>query len=304
MRVGPVLLSLLLLAGCGQLAGCGRGAERTGSTGGDGAAPRVVPMRAPASQRFGTRAHFDTGALRMRLAGSQPHWPGPRLPVAPPPRRVDCERLKCVALTFDDGPGEQTDRVLDALAAHRARATFFMLGQMITDGTREFVRRMVSEGHQLGNHSWDHPSLAGLSSEALKRELSRTQDIVRQVTGVRMHVMRPPYGATNHQVAAATRQEGLAQILWAVDTLDWRDRNAGIVAKRCGEAKPGDIVLMHDIHPTTVQALPHLLDTLDRKGFTYVTVSELLGALVPGKEYLGRPPVDRGLQAKEAAPGS
>ncbi|GIH70705.1 polysaccharide deacetylase family protein [Sphaerimonospora thailandensis] len=302
MRIGPVLLSLLLLTGSAELAGCGRGAERGAERGEAG--PRVLPMRAPAAHRFGTRAHFDTGVLRMRLAGIQPRWPGPRMPVAPPPRQVDCERLKCVALTFDDGPGEQTDKVLDVLAAHHARATFFMLGEMITEGTREFVRRMVSEGHELGNHSWDHASLAGLSPEALKRELGRTQDIVRQVAGVRMSVMRPPYGATNHEVAAVTKQEGLAQILWAVDTLDWRDRNASVVAKRCGDAKPGDIVLMHDIHPTTVQALPHLLDALDHKGFTYVTVSELLGRLVPGKEYLSRPPTDRGLQAKEARPGS
>jgi peptidoglycan/xylan/chitin deacetylase (PgdA/CDA1 family) len=89
-------------------------------------------------------------------------------------------------------------------------------------------------------------------------------------------------------VEAVTRQEGLAQILWALDPLDWRDRNAATVVRRCGEAKPGDIVLMHDIHPTTVQAVPHLLDQLDKKGFTYVTVSELLGSLTPGKQYTKR----------------
>ena len=100
-----------------------------------------------------------------------------------------------------------------------------------------------------------------------------------------MRLMRPPYGSTNHEVEAVTKQEGLAQIMWDVDTLDWRDRNAALVAKRCEEAKPGDIVLMHDIHPTTVEALPRLLDELDRKHFTYVTVSELIGSLTPGKAY-------------------
>lgn len=295
MRIGRVLLSLLLLAGCGELAGCGRGTERT--------KPRVLPMHA--NRRFGTDPRFDPNLLGMRLAGAQRGWPGPRLPVAPPRRKIDCETRKCVALSFDDGPAEHTGAVLDLLAAHRARATFFMLGALIDDTTRDIVRRMVAEGHELGNHSWDHASLVGLSPEALKRQLSRTQDIVHRVTGVRMRVMRPPYGATNHRVAEATKQEGLAQILWAVDTLDWRDRDAALVAKRSGAAKPGDIVLMHDIHQTTVRALPRLLDELDRRGFTYVTVSELLGDLVPGREYVSRPPVKERLRAQgEPRPGT
>ncbi|GAA4578283.1 hypothetical protein GCM10023194_00780 [Planotetraspora phitsanulokensis] len=268
MRVGLLLLSLLLAAGCGE------------------ARSSAVPSPSSKSHHaFRAGAQFDAQVFGNRLAGRQRGWPGPRMPVAPPPRKIDCKQLKCVALTFDDGPGDRTDAVLDTLAAHRARATFFMLGQMVTDETRGFVRRMVSEGHELGNHSWDHPSLVGLSPEALRRELQRTQDVVQQVAGVRMRLMRPPYGSTDKRVEDATREEGLAQILWDLDTLDWRDRNAALVAKRSGEAKPGDIVLMHDIHPTTVEALPRLLDELDRKHFTYVTVSELIGSPTPGKAY-------------------
>jgi peptidoglycan-N-acetylglucosamine deacetylase len=277
MRIGSVLLSFALLAG---LAGCGQ----TGTS----AVPVVSRMAGPAPPRYPIGKGFDPGVLRMRLTAAQPRWPGPRLPLAPPPRRIDCKSVKCVALTFDDGPGENTDKVLDLLAAHHARATFFVLGQMITDKTRDYIRRMVSEGHEVGNHSWDHASLTGLSPEALRRELDRTQEAVRQVAGVRMSLMRPPYGSTNHQVEAVTRQEGLAQIMWAVDTLDWRDRNPALVATRCEKAKPGDIVLMHDIHPTTIEAVPRLLDELDRKGFTYVTVSELLGNPTPGKQYSNR----------------
>lgn len=273
MRIGSVLLSLLLLGGC---AGAGTGAM-SGRRAGPAAPPRFAAARQP-----------DADLLRWRLAGAQRGAPGPRLPVAPPPRRIDCRQHHCVALTFDDGPGEYTGHVLDLLAAHHARATFFLLGQMITNETRDFVRRMVSEGHEVGNHSWDHAALSGLSPEALRQELERTQEAVRKVTGVRMRLMRPPYGATNHEVQAGTKQAGLAQILWAVDTLDWLNRNPTVIAQRSAAAKPGDIVLMHDIHATTVQALPRLLDELDRKGFTYVTVSELLGPTVPGKEYTNR----------------
>ncbi|MEV7806241.1 polysaccharide deacetylase family protein [Microbispora sp. NPDC088329] len=274
MRIGSVLLSLLLLGGCAQVRSVPAGENRPG----------------PAAQhpRFGTPRRFDADLLRWRLAGAQRGVPGPRLPAIPPPRHVDCRKHKCVALTFDDGPAEYTGHVLDLLAAHHARATFFLLGQMITNETRDFVRRMAAEGHEIGNHSWDHASLAGLSPDALRHELDRTQDAVRKVTGVRMRLMRPPYGATNQTVDNETKQTGLAQILWAVDTLDWLNRNPTVIAQRSAAAKPGDIVLMHDIHPTTVQALPRLLDELDHKGFTYVTVSELLGDTAPGKKYTNK----------------
>ncbi|MBX6383129.1 MAG: polysaccharide deacetylase family protein [Microbispora sp.] len=272
MRIGSVLLSLLLLGGCAQAGTMTVKGERP-----------VAPH-----PRFGTSRHFDADLLRFRLAGAQREASAKRLPAIPPPRHIDCMRRKCVALTFDDGPGEYTGHVLDLLAAHHARATFFLLGQMITDETRDVVRRMASEGHEIGNHSWDHASLPGLSSESLRRELDRTQEAVRKATGVRMRLMRPPYGATGPALDTETKQEGLAQILWAVDTLDWLNRNPTVIAQRSAAAKPGDIVLMHDIHPTTVQALPRLLDELDRKGFTYVTVSELLGSTTPGKKYTNR----------------
>ncbi|GIH49733.1 Peptidoglycan/xylan/chitin deacetylase, PgdA/CDA1 family [Microbispora rosea] len=274
MRIGSVLLSLLLLGGCGQV--------RTVPVSGERHGPEA-PL-----PRFGTPRHFDADLLRFRLAGIQRGAARPRLPAVPPPRHIDCRQRKCVALTFDDGPAEYTGHVLDLLAAHHARATFFLLGQMITNETQDFVRRMAAEGHEIGNHSWDHASLPGLSSDALRRELDRTQEAVQKASGVTMRLMRPPYGATSKAVDDETKQTGLAQILWAVDTLDWLNRNPTVITQRSAAAKPGDIVLMHDIHPTTVQALPRLLDELDRKGFTYVTVSELLGGTTPGKKYTNR----------------
>lgn len=242
-------------------------------------APRVPPPATPSP--------FDPEELAEKLTVIQPQWPRNRLPVAPAARKIDCRRVRCVALTFDDGPGEHTGRLLAALARHHARATFFVIGQMVAEDRGETLRRMVSEGHELGNHSWDHPPLTQLSPGRLKYQLSSTQKIVKRLAGVRMTFMRPPYGATDKRVAAEARREGLAQILWNVDTLDWRDRDASIVLQRATQATPGSIVLMHDIHASTVDAIPGILDQFARRGYAFVTLSELYGRgrLVPGREY-------------------
>ncbi|MEU8359505.1 polysaccharide deacetylase family protein [Nonomuraea sp. NPDC048882] len=229
-----------------------------------------------------TRPVVDPDSLAKRLISMQAGWPRSR--------RFDCARLKCVALTFDDGPGEHTGRLLDMLSTRDVKATFFVIGQMVAaDKGGHTVRRIVGDGHEIGNHSWSHPALSELPHEAVKRELKHTEDIVQRLTGVRMRVMRPPYGATDEAVAAETRREGLAQILWSVDTLDWRDRESATVVKRASQAKPGSIVLLHDIHRTTVDAVPEMLDRLGRKGYTFVTVSELYGRTpAPGRKYTER----------------
>ncbi|MEV4801017.1 polysaccharide deacetylase family protein [Nonomuraea sp. NPDC049421] len=227
-------------------------------------------------------ATIDPVTLAKRLVSMQAGWPRSR--------NFDCSKLKCVALTFDDGPGEHTWRLLDLLRSRDVRATFFVIGQMVAaDKGGHTVRRIVDDGHEIGNHSWSHPPLAELPPHRVKQELRHTEHIVRQLTGVRMRVMRPPYGSTDEQVAAETRREGLAQILWNLDTLDWRDRVTETVAERASHAKPGSIVLLHDIHRTTVDAMPKVLDTLARRGFTFVTVSELYGRTPsPGKMYTER----------------
>ncbi|MFC4533576.1 polysaccharide deacetylase family protein [Sphaerisporangium dianthi] len=235
------------------------------------------------------RAVSDPALLALRVIVQQPGWPGSRPIVAPGDRSIRCAQAKCVALTFDDGPFDYTGTVLDTLARHNARATFFVVGQMVTPLTSPLLRRMVAEGHQLGNHSWDHPPLTSLSHDTLRAQLERTQQAVRSVTGITMRLMRPPYGATDGKVAEETGKAGLAQIMWDLDTLDWRDRNSALVARRASAARPGSVVLLHDIHKTTMEALPHLLADLSAKGYTFVTVSELYGAreLVPGKRYAG-----------------
>ncbi|GAT67482.1 polysaccharide deacetylase family protein [Planomonospora sp. ID91781] len=231
----------------------------------------------------------DPETLARDLTEIQPQWPAARFPVPPAARKVDCARTRCVALTFDDGPGEYTGPLLDTLAAHRARATFFVIGRTVADGDGADLRRMVAEGHELGNHSWSHADLTGLPEDGIEEELRRTQEAVRRVTGVRMAFMRPPYGATDRRVASTSRREGLAQILWNVDTLDWLERDGAALLRRAGGAEPGSIVLMHDIHRVTVETVPALLEDLAARGYTFVTLSELYGrALTPGRAYLKR----------------
>lgn len=201
---------------------------------------------------------------------------------------VDCQDAdsKCIALTFDDGPAGRTPEILDALAKHHARATFFVTGEPVREHP-ETVRRAYAEGHELANHTVHHPDLTSLGPDDVTDELTTVNTLVRRETGYSMDLMRPPYGATDEGVADVTEELDQAQILWSIDTNDWRDHDAGLVSKRAVKrAQPGSIVLMHDIHDTTVDAVPRILERLDEKGYTMVTVSQLLGETEPGKEYI------------------
>ncbi len=202
--------------------------------------------------------------------------------------RPYCERFKCVAITYDDGPAAPTGRLLTTLRQKRAKATFFVLGQQVA-ARPKLARRIVRNGHQIGVHTWDHPDLTRLNSAGVRRQLWRTIDAIEHATDVRTHLMRPPYGATDATVKEAARRAKLAQILWSVDTEDWRVRDADIVVRRVlSQARRGSIVLMHDIHPTTADAAGRIIDGLRARGFRLVTVSKLLGATKPGEVYFSR----------------
>ncbi|MBB4932567.1 peptidoglycan/xylan/chitin deacetylase (PgdA/CDA1 family) [Lipingzhangella halophila] len=215
---------------------------------------------------------------------------------------VDCSTAesKCIALTFDDGPGERTPELLDALAEHDAKATFFLTGEPLRENV-DTLRREYAEGHEIANHTETHPNLTTIGSGEVEDELTPVNALVRRETGHEMTLMRPPYGATDDSSAAVSKDLGLAEILWSVDTNDWRDRNAGKVASHTVKhAKPGSIVLMHDIHGTTIDAVPRMLEKLTNKGFTMVTVSQLLGETEPGEEYRdGHPDKDKDKDDKD-----
>lgn len=183
-----------------------------------------------------------------------------------------------VALTFDDGPHPQnTPRLLDMLRERGVPATFYVVGRSV-DTHPEIVRRMVREGHEVANHTWNHSYLTRLGAAGVKSQIEQTERAIRAATGVGSTNMRPPYGATNAALNRRMNEEfGMDVVLWSVDPQDWRHRNAGRVASFIIEnTKPGDIILAHDIHVTTVDAMPRVLDALLAKGFRFVTVSELL----------------------------
>ncbi|NQN68267.1 polysaccharide deacetylase family protein [Streptococcus suis] len=187
----------------------------------------------------------------------------------------DKKVLRQIALTFDDGPNPATTPViLDLLKKYNVKATFFVLGSNV-EGKEAILQRMVAEGHEVANHTWSHPNLTHLSTEQVKQEIEMTQAIVEKAIGKRPTMMRPPFGAVNQTVVNAM---GLPSIYWNVDTEDWlsRDSNA-IFARVQQQACPGCIILMHDIHQTTVDSLEPVLQFLTSEGYNLVTTSELLG---------------------------
>jgi len=160
-----------------------------------------------------------------------------------------------------------------------------MVGEMVQlhPGT---ARRIARAGHAVGVHTWDHSDLSSLPARQVRSQLARTAQIIRRVTGANPTLMRPPYGSSNRRVRRIERQLGLAEIMWDVDTADWRDRNAGLVSARALRGvRRNSVILMHDIRSTTVDAAGSLIKSLRRRGFRLVTVPELLGRTQPGRSY-------------------
>ena len=181
---------------------------------------------------------------------------------------------KAVALTFDDGPSPKTTPVaLDLLKKYNAKGTFFMVGHAV-EGNEDIIKRVIAEGHQIGNHSWDHPVLTKISLEKAKSQINDTTAALKKASGLDVHIMRPPYGAINGAIPAEVDQ---SFILWDVDTLDWKNRNTASIMKEVRKAQAGSIILMHDIHQTTIDALPLILQYLTEQGFEMVTIEELMG---------------------------
>ncbi len=187
-----------------------------------------------------------------------------------------------IALTFDDGPGPYTNQVVDALAAHGARATFFMVGNRMQTYSGA-AQHVVATGNQLGNHSWQHDQLTLKSAQAAADDINRTQASIAAVTGVTPLIMRPPYGETNNAIVAAV---GMPEILWSIDTRDWATHNTqSTINSVISNAHCGAIVLMHDIHSSTAAAVWPILDNLQSRGFSMVTVQDLIGTPPTGRYY-------------------
>src|SRR6266508_2789312 len=197
-----------------------------------------------------------------------------------------------IAITFDDGPSATlTPKLLDLLAAHHIKATFFVIGENVAEHP-EIVERATREGHEIAYHSWSHPNFGKMSDEGVRRQLSRTDDAIKNATGVRPTLLRPPYGSiTARQKRWIHDEFGYQIILWDVDPNDWKRPGPAVVRNRIlQETRPGSIVLSHDIHPGTIEAMPSTLDALEAKGFKFVTVSELIRMAVPKASHSSPPP--------------
>jgi len=185
-----------------------------------------------------------------------------------------------IAMTFDDGPSATlTPKLLDLLAAHHIKATFFVIGENVAEHP-EIVARAAQEGHEIANHSWSHPNFGKMSDEGVRSQLQRTDDAIKSATGKRPTLMRPPYGSITAREKRWIHDEfGYQIILWDVDPYDWKRPGPAVVRNRIlKETRPGSIVLSHDIHPGTIEAMPSTFDALEAKGFKFVTVSELIRA--------------------------
>ncbi len=207
----------------------------------------------------------------------------PQIPKVPPPgARNSYSSVQVhgpyLAITFDDGPHPQnTPRLLGILRERNVKATFFVVGTLVKEYPG-IIRAILADGHEIGNHSLTHPIMTRLSDEKIRHEIGATADALQNIAGYRSRLFRPPGGATNARMKQWFYDEyGLCTILWSVDPNDWKRPGVSAVTQRLvNGAHPGAILLCHDLHAPTVDAMPGTLDALLAKGYRFVTVSQLL----------------------------
>ncbi|WLR42536.1 polysaccharide deacetylase family protein [Bacillus carboniphilus] len=184
---------------------------------------------------------------------------------------------KYIALTFDDGPSPKaTPEILRVLDNFNVKATFFMLGSQV-EYYPDLAKEVAERGHEIANHTQNHVDLTHLNKESVRKQIVESKQIITDVTGVNPNLIRPPYGAFNRKVEEVASLTNSPLILWSVDSLDWKLLDPSLVSKVVErEAKTNSIVLLHDIHPSTAEALPDILKVLQKDGYQLVTISQLL----------------------------
>jgi peptidoglycan/xylan/chitin deacetylase (PgdA/CDA1 family) len=206
-----------------------------------------------------------------------------QIPKVPPPGARNTYSSVSVngpylAMTFDDGPHPQnTPRLLNMLKERNIKATFFVVGQLAKEYP-DIIRRILADGHEIGNHTMTHPTITRLSEDKLQREIRGTHKALVDIAGYHTRLFRPPGGATNATLKQRFHDEfGYCTIMWSVDPQDWKRPGVGVVTSRLvNGAHNGGILLCHDLHAPTIDAMPNTLDTLLTKGYHFVTVSQLL----------------------------
>ena len=223
------------------------------------------------------------------LGSEQTPDPVPRTPsVTPQSGDVDPSR-PMVALTFDDGPSKYTTKILDLLELYGGRATFFVVGNLV-EAKSDTVKRAADLGCEILGHSWDHRDLTKLSANEIRAQLLNTNKVIEEITGTSPQFFRPPYGAVNDRVKNVSRELGFGIVNWSIDTRDWETRNANAVYNVImNNVTNRAIILTHDLHGTTADAMERVIPELIARGYQLVTVSELMyySGIVfePGKIY-------------------
>lgn len=181
---------------------------------------------------------------------------------------------KQVALTFDDGPHEVfTPMLLDGLKERGVKATFFLMGENI-EGKEEIVKRMEEEGHLIGSHSYKHQQMTKQTEKIVLESIEKNSELIASITGEYPVYLRPPYGDWNDTLE---NDVDMTTVFWTVDSLDWKYQNADKTLKKIlKDTEDGDIILMHDIFQTSVEAALKVIDTLEGEGYTFVTIDEML----------------------------
>jgi peptidoglycan/xylan/chitin deacetylase (PgdA/CDA1 family) len=210
---------------------------------------------------------------------------------------VDCSQVKCVALTFDDGPSPFTDRLLQILVDNDARSTFFLIGNKVAANPAG-AKRIADAGMEVANHTWEHPNLTTIPPELIAGQLTKANDAIAAATGITPTLYRPAGGLSNDAVRAAAKQLGMAEILWDVIPFDWmNDANTAATTQMLKtQIRPGSVVLFHDTYSSTVDVVYQFIPVLKANGYHMVTVSQLLGGRAPGSSYGGR---ENGLPAND-----
>lgn len=186
-------------------------------------------------------------------------------------RKIDTDK-KLVALTFDDGPNYNTNKILDVLNKYHVPATFFVLGSKIK-GNEYILKKMKDSGMEIGNHTYNHLLLTKYKEDKIKKEITDTNNLIFEITGKEPKLFRPSYGSFNKKIKNISE---MPIIIWDIDTLDWKYHNSKKITSRVvNKVKDGDIVLMHDIYSATSNALDNIIPMLANKGYSFVTVSDL-----------------------------
>jgi peptidoglycan/xylan/chitin deacetylase (PgdA/CDA1 family) len=202
---------------------------------------------------------------------------------------VDCSQVKCVALTFDDGPSPFTDRLLQILADNDAKSTFFLIGNKVAANTAG-AKRIAYAGMEVANHTWEHPNMTTIPPELIGSQIAKANDAIASATGQRPKLLRTAGGLINDKVLAVAKQQGMADINWDVVPFDWiNDSNTAATAYMLKtQIKPGSVVLFHDTYSSTVDVVYQFIPVLKANGYHLVTVSQLLGPREPGSTYGSR----------------